>query len=270
MILALVAKFMAEQRTNPSPDPKGKSVTVTILGSGDAFGSGGRAQAGYVVDAGGKRILLEAGPAILHELKKREIPPDSIDAAIVSHLHGDHFAGLPFLFLEYMYESPRKRPLIIAGPPKLEQRSWALMRTMFANFHLQTIQRKIKWVVLQPGKSVKLAGARVSTLRTPHTKPDLSLAMRLDFGAKTLVFTGDSGWTEELVGFSAGADLLLCECTYYESNQLRMHLNYPELKSNLARFDVGRVVLTHIGQEVLNHQSEIDVEIGFDGMKIEV
>lgn len=270
MILALVANFMAGNPVKPARASGGKPFTVTVLGSGDAFASGGRAQAGYLLDYGGKRVLLDAGPGILSELKKNRIAPDSIDAVIISHLHGDHFAGLPFLFLEYLYESPRKRPLVIAGPPNLEERSWKLMRTMYANFHLQSIQSKIKWVVLRPGRTVRIAGARLSTIRSPHTKPDLSLSAKIVFDGRTLVFSGDSGWNEELVSFSKDADLMLCECTYFESSQLRMHINYPELKANLARLKVGRVVLTHLGREVLNHESEIEVEMGFDGMKIEL
>src|SRR5690242_14001957 len=131
MILALGSNFMAASERNGQD---GKAVSVTILGTGDAFASGGRAQAGYLIDFGGRRILLEAGPGVLAELKKHGIRADTLDAVIVSHLHGDHFAGLPFLFLEYMWETPRKRPLVIAGPPKLEQRTMILMKAMFSHF----------------------------------------------------------------------------------------------------------------------------------------
>lgn len=266
MILALVPNFMAGSGRN-GRDGK---VNVTILGTGDAFASGGRAQAGYLIETGGKRILLEAGPGILTELKKHGVGADTLDLVIISHLHGDHFGGLPFLFLEYMWETPREHPLIIAGPRKLEQRTWILMKAMFSRFKLEGIRQKMHWKVLEPGKTVRLAGFKVSTIRSPHTNPDISLSLKLDVGGKDIVFSGDTGWNEEFVKFSEGADLLLCECTYYESGHLRFHMNYPELKNNRDRFKVGRMILTHLGRETLQHASEIDIEMGFDGMKFEL
>ncbi len=90
------------------------------------------------METGGKRILLEAGPGVLTEMKRGGIEADSLDVIIISHPHGhDHFSGLPFLFLEYMWERPRKRPVIIAGPKNLEKRTGILIRTMFSRFNLE-------------------------------------------------------------------------------------------------------------------------------------
>ncbi len=270
MILALLSTFMAYSAANGRNGSKAKPVTLTILGTGDAFASGGRAQAGYLLEAGGKRILLEAGPGLLMEMKRHGIEADSLDAIVISHLHGDHFGGLPFLFLEYMWERPRKHPLIIAGPKNLEKRTWILMRTMFSRFNIKSLRTKVKWLVLEPGKRVKLAGVKLSSIRSPHTKPDVSLSVKIAANGKTFVFSGDTGWNDELVDFSAGANLLLCECTYFESDHLRFHMNYPELRRNLDRFDVKRMVLTHLGRETINHTREIEIEMGFDGMKLEI
>ena len=247
-----------------------KPVTLTILGSGDAFASGGRAQAGYLLEIQGKRVLLEAGPAILGEMKRNAIDADSLDLILISHLHGDHFCGLPFIFLEYMWERPRKRPLTIAGPKNLEKRTWTLMRTMYSRYKLDQLQNKVKWVVLEPEEHYRLAGLKISTIRSPHTSPDVSLSLKIVADGKTFVFSGDTGWNDELVEFSEGADLLLCECTYFESDHLRFHMNYPELKRNLERFKVKRIVLTHLGREPLKHSREIEMEMGFDGMKLEL
>ncbi len=73
---------------------------------------------------------------------------------------------------------------------------------------------------------------------------------------KTLVFSGDSGWTDELVRFSAGADLFLCECTYFESDHLDFHLNYPSIERNRGRFTAKRMILTHLGREVLKREAK--------------
>ena len=217
----------------------GAPVTVTLLGTGDAFSSFGRSQSGYLIDAPGGRILMEAGPGLMQALKSNGVSPDSFDLLLISHLHGDHFGGLPFLILDYMWETPRKKVLTIAGPAKLEERTWLLMRTMFPHFELELmramfahfdlgkIKHKLKFVVLEPGSSRRLGKFKVSAIRSPHTKPDISLSLRIDGGGKSIVFSGDSGWNDELVEFSAGADLFLCECTYYESAHLNVSSQLP-------------------------------------------
>jgi ribonuclease BN (tRNA processing enzyme) len=248
----------------------GAPVTVTLLGTGDAFASFGRSQSGYLIDAPAGRILMEAGPCLLQTLKGGGHSTDSFDLLLISHLHGDQYGGLPLLILEYMFETRRKRVLTIAGPAKLEERTWQLTRTMFPHFELDKIRHKVKFVVLEPETSTRLGKFKVSAIRSPHTKPDISLSLRIDGGGKSIVFSGDSGWNDELVEFSAGADLFLCECTYYESAHLTFHLNYPQLAANRDKFKVRRMVLTHLGREVLSREAEVALEMGYDGMKITI
>ena len=133
---------------NPTAS-NGAKVTVTLLGTGDAFASFGRSQAGYLIDAPAGRILMEAGPGLMQALKGGGISTDSFDLLLISHLHGDHFGGLPFLILDYMWETRRKKVLTIAGPAKLEERTWILMRTMFPHFELDKIKHKLKFAVLE-------------------------------------------------------------------------------------------------------------------------
>ncbi len=178
---------------------------------------------------------MEAGPCLMQTLKSGGVSTDSFDLLLISHLHGDHFGGLPFLILDYMWETRRKKALTIAGPAKLEERTWTLMRTMFPHFELDKIKSKLKFG-----------------------------------GGKSIVFSGDSGWNDELVKFSDGADLFLCECTYFESAHLDFHLNYPLLAANRDKFKVRRMVLTHLGREVLSREDEIALEMGYDGMKITI
>ncbi len=70
----------------------GKPVTVTLFGTGDAFASFGRSQSGYLIDAPGGRILMEAGPGLMQALKSNGVSTDSFDLLLISHLHGDYFA----------------------------------------------------------------------------------------------------------------------------------------------------------------------------------
>lgn len=245
-------------------------MKVTILGAGDAFASYGYSQACYVIEGDGKKILMEAGPGLLASLKRAGFSPADLDLVLVSHLHGDHFGGLPFLILEYMWESKLKEALTIAGPRRLEQRTWTVFENMFPTFPEEKVARKLKFEILEPTHNKNFDGVEVSTIRTPHTKPDVSLAFRVTLGGKTLVFSGDTGWTEDLVPFCKGADLFICECTYFGSTQLNFHLNYPLIAQHRSRFKVGRMVLSHIGREVQERKSDVKIEMAFDGMQIEV
>src|SRR5271168_1420787 len=164
----------------------GAPVTVTLFGTGDAFASFGRSQAGYLIDAPAGRILMEAGPGLMQALKGNGISTDSFDLLLISHLHGDHFGGLPFLILDYMWETRRKKKLTIAGPDQLEERTWSLMRTMFPHFELDKIKHKLKFVLLEPESAMRLGKFKVSAIRSPHTKPDVSLSLRIDGGGKSI------------------------------------------------------------------------------------
>jgi ribonuclease BN (tRNA processing enzyme) len=246
-------------------------VHLTFLGTGDAFASHGRFQSGYLIEADRCHILMEAGPTVLCAMKRMGVAPADIDIILISHLHGDHFGGLPFLILEYLWESQRSKPLKIAGPPHLEERTWRLFNTMFpfSSGDIERVKRKLEFVELEPAHKARFGKIEVESLRVPHMKRDLCLALKITIGGKTIAFSGDTGWVDDLVSFTAGADLFLCECTYFE-NPLRVHLSYPLLESKRPNFDVKRMMLTHIGREVLEHRSQLNMELAADGMKIEV
>src|SRR3989449_7720517 len=106
-------------------------VRVTVLGSGDAFGSGGRLHSASLVESPRHTFLLDCGPSILQSLKRSGRDPGAVDFVLLSHLHGDHFGGLPFLFMEYRFEEPRSRPLAVYGPPGTERRGGGPVAGLF-------------------------------------------------------------------------------------------------------------------------------------------
>src|SRR5688500_14019793 len=106
------------------------AVTVHFLGSGDAFGSDGRFQACISVRGAGSHVLLDCGATSLVAMKRQGVDPSSVDAILVSHLHGDHFGGIPFLVLEGQF-SGRQKPLSLAGPPSLRERVTRAMEVLY-------------------------------------------------------------------------------------------------------------------------------------------
>ncbi len=244
-------------------------VTLTVLGSGDAFCSGGRLNAGYVIRAKDAVVLIDAGPTILAGMKRCGIDPSELRLVLITHLHGDHFAGLPFLILDYLYQTTHFKGLTIAGPRNLASRVWRLFRAMYPRTNPQPVARKLEFVVLRPDERARFGKVIVESLRTPHTVGDVSLALKVTVAGKSLVFSGDTGWTDELLDFSAGSDLTLLECTQYDGVG-GTHLSYAQIIKNVNRFSTRRLILTHLGQDVLPHSDELAVETAFDGMMLTV
>ena len=243
-------------------------MKLHILGCGDAFGSGGRNQSGYLVEAKDKLFLLDCGPTTLLSLKRAGFDPQAIDAILLSHLHGDHFGGIAFFFLEYLYRQPRLGPLVIAGPPGTE----AKVRALFDVFYGGGTDREIppsRFVVLRPDEPADINGIVVEPFRVTHQSDAISLGLKVSYEGKTILFSGDSIWTEHFVELAAGVDLFLCECSFFR-DQPGMHVNYQVMAANLCRLRCKKLILTHLGEEMLSHRSDISALIADDGMVLEV
>ncbi|MBP1686347.1 MAG: hypothetical protein H6Q33_2490 [Deltaproteobacteria bacterium] len=245
------------------------AIRVTFLGSGDAFSAGGRHQAGYVVQSADGTLLLDCGASTLAAMKQRDILPGDVDHIFISHLHGDHFAGIPFLLLAYTYEQPRERPLRIAGPPGIEARVRGLFATVYKEIAARPLPFALQFTELAPGVPVALDSIHVVPFQVPHQETELSLGFRLDIGTRRIVYSGDTGWTEDLIVQSHQADLFICECCYFETRQ-PFHLDYPRIAEHRRRFTAKRIILSHLGGEVLARRNEIDMDLACDGLVVEI
>ncbi|MBI4516741.1 MAG: MBL fold metallo-hydrolase [Deltaproteobacteria bacterium] len=245
------------------------AVTVHFLGAGDAFSAGGGLHAGYLVRSSAATFLLDCGATALAALKRDRLEAAEIDLILLSHLHGDHFAGLPYLLLEYTYERPRQRPLRIAGPPGTSDRVGALLRATYSEFAQRPLPFALEFTEFTPGVPKVIEGVWVEPLRVPHQERELSLALRLRVDHKVILYSGDTGWTEDLVAWSQGVDLFVCECSFYET-RVDFHLDYPRLADNRDRFGARRLILTHLGREVLARRAQLAIEIAHEGLVVEV
>lgn len=212
--------------------------------------------------------MLECGPGVLAGMKRLGLSTDLPDAILVSHLHGDHFGGIPFLFLEYLFENPRSRPLTILGPPTILERSLALYAALYRELQCYEMPFKIIPVELNPGDRTEVAGFEVEAFRVEHNAEPFSLGYRIVSPEATMLFSGDSAWTEEFVKKSQGVDLFLCECCTMEPN-VPMHTSYAELLSHRDRLGCKRLLLTHLGADV-RRAKEFQFERAEDGQVFEV
>jgi ribonuclease BN (tRNA processing enzyme) len=242
-------------------------VRVDILGSGNAFSDGGRNHSAYLIKSSQGSLLLDCGPTTLASMKRLDLSTEPINQVLLSHLHGDHTAGLPFFFLEYIYIEPRSRPLVIAGPQGAEENVRSLYRAMYQDACDDPLPYQLVFLEAMPGCPLLFGDVEILPFQVPHQKQPISLGFVLRVDGRKIVYTGDSGWTEDFVKYAQDADLFICECSFFET-RLPTHLDYPQIMENLSRIKAKRIVLTHLGQEVLNRRSEIQLELAADGQTI--
>lgn len=244
-------------------------MRVTFLGTGDAFSAGGRHLAAYLVQHPQGAVLLDCGPTILASLNRHGLSAEPIDAILLTHFHGDHTAGLPFLFLHYLYIEPRTRVLTIIGPPQVESRVMAIFRAMYADTASEPLPFALEFIELKPREQVMVGGVKIDAFRTVHQEDPPSLGFGIRVGNRKIVYMGDGGWSDDLLTHTQGADLFLCECSFFET-RYETHLDYPRIAENAGRFGAKRIVLTHLGQEVLDRREEVELEMAGDGLAIDL
>ena len=244
----------------------GVAFDLTCLGTSDAFGSLGRHNAGYLLETTAANLLVDAGPSILVALKAQGQRPEAVDAIVISHLHGDHFAGIAFLLLDYTYESRRRRPLEIIGPPGTEERVYTLYETLYPKSRDETLPFPVRFIEATDGSAFEVADTRIESFRVPHQEEELSLGHRISTGAASVVYSGDTPWTDDLIRQSSGADLFLCECSTFDT-EIPRHVRYVELERHRQRLECKDLLLIHIGSEVRGRASEIALPLADDGMK---
>lgn len=244
-------------------------MKLHILGCGDAYGSGGRNASAYLLESEGRLALLDCGPTTLVALKRAGFDPARLDAVLLSHLHGDHAAGVPFLLLEYLHLTPRAKPLEIAGPAGTEARIRGLLDLMYPGSSGPRELPPAAFHVLEPDREATIAGIRVLPFRVPHQVEYISLGLEINWAGKKVLFSGDSAWTDQFVARAGGADLFLLECCFFAGSPAN-HMSYEKLRENLPRLRCKKLLLTHMGDEMLARRSALAVAAAEDGMVVEL
>jgi ribonuclease BN (tRNA processing enzyme) len=248
-------------------------VRIKFLGCGDAFGSGGRLNTCFLVNRrDASSFLIDCGASAMISIRRFGVDPNGIDAIILSHLHVDHFGGLPSFILDAQLVSRRTRPIIIAGPKGLGARLDALMEAHFPGS--TNLERKlpIHLIEILPGRSVELGsnGLCVSGFDVSHPSGTPSLALRTECDGKILAYTGDTEWVDTLIDASHDADLLIAEAYCFE-RKVRFHLDYKTLREKLPTIGAKRLILTHMSSDMLAKVSELSVgQAAYDGLEVEI
>lgn len=240
------------------------AMRITVVGSGDAFGSGGRFQTCIALGSPA-HTLVDCGATSMVALRAQEIEPNAIETVLVTHLHADHFGGLPFLILDGQFRR-RTADLTIVGPPGTRDRLTAAMEAGFPGS--SDVRRRFAVHVREhvDRKTYDTGRCTVTPYEVRHASGAPAYALRVSDGTGTVAYSGDTEWTDALIDASADADVFLCEG--YSPAPVKWHLDLGSLAANRERLACRRLVLTHLSPAALD--SDLSAwETAYDGLMLE-
>ena len=230
-------------------------MRLTIAGSGDAFGSGGRFNTCFFLETVKGVLLVDCGASALIAMKARRLDASRIDAIILSHLHGDHFGGLPFLLLDAQFLAGRERPLLVAGPPGTRKRMEEAQEMFFPRSSRNKWRFGLDVREMELQHETNLLGHSVRTAEVLHYSGAPSTAVRVSDGERAFAYSGDTQWTDALIPIADGADLFIVECYAY-SGDPPGHLTWTVLRPRLNELRAKRIMLTHMNPTMLERLDE--------------
>jgi ribonuclease BN (tRNA processing enzyme) len=247
-------------------------MRVTLVGSGDAFGSGGRFNTSFLLESTPGTLLVDCGATALVALKARGIDPGRIDAVVLSHLHGDHFGGLPFLLLDAQFLSRRDHELLITGPPGTRARLDQLLEVFFPRSTANKWRFSWRVAEIEVGQPTDVGGYSVTTAQVVHQSGAPSTALRISDGRSLFAYSGDTEWVDVLTTVAADADLFVIECYGY-AGRLSGHVTWEVLKAKLPELRARRIMITHMSPPMLARVDEAKAAgllVAEDGAVLEI
>jgi ribonuclease BN (tRNA processing enzyme) len=245
------------------------NIEVQFLGSGDAFGSGGRLQSCILVKHENGQFLIDCGTSCMIGMNRYEVNPNDINLILISHLHGDHYGGIPFLVNAAQLIHKRTAPLLIVGPPGIKDRLTQAMEVMFPGS--SRIQRKFTLDIREYSERnpVTFSGVKVTPYLNVHPQVDSSFSLRIECDGKIVAYSGDTEWTDALFQAAKDSDIFIAEAYFYEK-QVKGHMDYVTLMRHYRSTGAKRLVLTHMSSEMLSMLDKVSCEYAEDGKKIRI
>lgn len=251
-----------------------------VLGSGTTTPHPERSSSGYWLETENGSLLLDCSASAIHRMAQEKLDWAALNAIWISHFHLDHVGGLaPFLFgTKYASEmQKRTEPLNIFGPKGLRNLLDKFDRANDYELFKQPFPLEIREV--EPLEKIQiLNGVEAVALSTPHTEESLAIHLS-GSDEQRIVYTADTGFTEDLATLARNADLLVMECSFLKNKSVETHLELAEAMYLTRSAKPKRVVLTHLYPEwdKVDFQKEVEkfsppceVIEAKDGLRLEI
>lgn len=225
-------------------------MKLVVLGSGTSVPHPQRAAAAHWLETEAGSLLLDASAAAVHRMAQEGLDWTALDAIWISHFHLDHVGGLaPFLFgtKHAPQTQARRKPLTIWGGYGLRKLLAAFDAANDYGLLEQPFPVEVREVAPRAEFAI-LPGLAARTLSTPHTRESLAIRLTDEQGA-SLAYTSDTGYTDALATFAAGANLFMMECSFWRDKPVDTHLELEDAMRLAQRAAPRRVLLTHLYPE---------------------
>ena len=228
-------------------------LDLLFLGSGNAF-SEGRYWNSFLVNG---RYLFDCSPIVVPHLKRCGIALPDIEVIFITHFHGDHYFGLPFLFLEYAEKTRREKDLTIVGPPGIMQRTIKVTEAAFTNvFRKKDRGYGLSFQEVADGTNEDVGGLRFLARQVTHVSDFPCFGYRAEIDGKTIAYSGDAMPCEALFDLGDGADVFVIECSCW-GEDCGPHINLSGIRELRRRLGPKpQFVLTHLGPGEVDTQIE--------------
>ncbi len=237
-------------------------MQLTFLGTGNAFAPQ-RFWGCIVVN---DRILLDASPCVLANLKQHAIDPAGIQHIFISHFHGDHFFGLPFLMLEYQFLVRTESPLFLIGPPGIEAITRQTMDLAYPGLFGKAWPRPVTFLEATPGVEMTAGDLCFTAVEMRHGDSLMALGYRMQFSDGVLAYSGDTQMTDALITLIDGARVIILEASAQDESPV--HLGRQALQTILAHVPVdAQVLLTHLDTPDAKAWQDFPVLVPVDGQQ---
>ena len=187
----------------------------------------------------------------------------------ISHLHGDHCSGIPYMLMDAMLGAKRDRPLTIAGPRGTEARLKEVYEVLFPGMLGMRPKFPLDYIEMDVMRANAVRGLTVTPYPAAHTGGTNPTSLRIEVAGTVIAYSGDSDWTKHMPKVAGDADLFICEC-FFHGKSVPFHMNYPTLKEHWDEFGAKRIILTHMSREMLPHADTVPEECAYDGLVVEI
>ncbi len=240
------------------------AMQVVLLGTGFPRPDPERAGPATAVVVGGKVFVVDAGRGVVLRLAAAELPLKSVRAVFLTHLHSDHTAGLPDLF-NTSWQFGRYAPFELYGPKGTKKLASAMLKFFADDIHIRRdLMEKhpgagatINTHIVREGVVYQDENVKVTAFTVDHKPVEPAFGYRFDSGGRSVVISGDTRPSDNLVRFAQGADVLVHEAILPEyldsvdqpdvAHRLKSYHTTPEEAGQIAqRAGVKLLVLTHL------------------------
>lgn len=199
---------------------------------------------------------MDCGATTMTGINRLGIDPNAIETILITHLHGDHFSGLVWWLMHANYVSNRTAPLVIAGPAGLRERLYAASEALFPGMAATQYRFPLDFREFASQVPIELGAVRVTPYQVNHPSGAQAFAVRLDGEGRSLGFSGDTEWVDNLVPCARGADLMIVDCFGYDTD-IGFHMSWKTIAAHLPELAARHIMLTHMGPEMLSRLGEV-------------